>query len=159
VNRILVIIVVVFSCWTTASGKEPYVSLTNYVATAEAVCVCTVERDNGDDTVTVRVERVLKGRLGGTEVLRGETGHCVMQGPVNRFMKSGERYLVFVFDDNRVGRLGGILPVQDGKLVARFVQGFTGTTFDTKTSANALPLTKAIDQITAIAAPAISGSR
>jgi len=151
-NRVIGTIGILLCCSTASLGKEPYVSLTNYVVAAEAICLCTVERDNGDDTVTVRAERVLKGELDGTVVLRGKTGHCVMQGPVNRFMTTGERYVVFVFDDSTVGRLGGILPVKDGRLVARFVQGFTGATFDPKVSADTLSLTAAIDQIAAIAA-------
>ena len=131
-------------------GKEAYVSLSKYVNAAQAICVCTVKADNKDETVTIQVDQILKGKLDRTEILNGDTGHCVMQGPVSRFMKPKERYIVFVFKDNTVGRLGGILPIHNETLDARFMDGFTGTTFDKKQGVNKLALGKAIDQIESI---------
>ena len=128
-------------------GKEAFVSLTNYVTTAEAICVCTVHKDNGDQTVTVEVGQILKGKLEKKEILRGETGHCVVQGPVSQFMKPQERYLVFIFKDNKVGRLGGILPIQDKLLHARLVHGFAGAKLDRKVGAHTIRLEEAIKQI------------
>lgn len=141
---------ILLSFSTASFGREAYVSLADYARRAEAICVCTVEKDDGDKTVTVRVDQALKGALDKTEVLKGETGHCVMHGPVSHFMKPKARFVVFLFKDNTVGRLGGILSVHEDTLVARFVDGFTGTTFDKNLLAHKLPLKNALEQIKAI---------
>jgi len=149
-RKLIVIIAMLFPITTILYGEEAAVSLTDYVTRAEAICVCTVKKDNGDGTVTVRVEKTLKGKLDETVVLKGKTGVCNVNGPVSYFMKPKERYLVFVFKDYIVGRLGGILSIQNETLVTNGIYGFTNTTFDKKQGAHKLSLKKAIDQIRAI---------
>lgn len=135
---------------TVASAKEANVSLTNYVKTAEAICICRAIKINADGTVSARVETTVKGSPGKTVLLKGETGFCAIRGPVGRFMKPGHRYLVFVFKANVVGRLGGILPIEKKTLIARHIDGFTGTKFVKSRGLWMLPLRKALTQIEVI---------
>ena len=136
------------------SAKESYVSLEDYVTGAEAIAICVVEKDNGDGTVTISITETLKGKLEQTEVIQGETGHCVIHGPVSRFMKPTNQYLVFLFKDNTVGRLGGILEIEDEKtLLATYIDGFTGITYHKETHRRTLPLNEAKQQIQALLQP------
>jgi hypothetical protein len=98
------------------SAKESFVSLEDYVAKAEAIAVCVVEKDNGDGSVTANITEVLKGNLDKSVIIQGETGHCIVRGPVSRFMKAENKYLVFLFKGNIVGRRGGILQIEEALL-------------------------------------------
>lgn len=139
-------------CTTSAAlGKEAPVRLRHYVKTAETICICTVTKGNGDGTVTAEVIGSLKGKRKGTVVIRGETGFCVMQGPVSRFMKPGQKHLVFLFKENAVGRLGGILRIDDqDRLIANYIDGFAGTEHDPDKYEHRLPLAEALKQINRI---------
>jgi hypothetical protein len=128
--------------------------LSNYVAQAQSIVIGTVYRHTLDLTVVVAVEQTLKGPPDGQIFLRGETGHCVLDGPVTQFMKPGERFLVFQFKDHAVGRLGGILPAQGTNLMARFIDGFTGGEYDKAAGATVLPLAEAVRQVQAALAVA-----
>ncbi|MHC4648986.1 MAG: hypothetical protein ACYTBJ_26325 [Planctomycetota bacterium] len=140
--------VVLFCITFSAHSKEAYVDLGAYVSGAEAICICSVEKDNGDGTVTANVMNVLKGALPASIVIRGQTGHCVLAGPVSRFMKAGNKYLVFLFENNTVGRLGGILEIdEDRRIVIQFTAGLAGTELDKDGFRRRLPLDEAVKQI------------
>lgn len=151
---IFVLIAMLVLCLGRAEAKEAFVNLADYVATAEAITICTVEKDNGDGTVTVAPGEVLKGTLGARVIVRGETGHCVIRGPVSRFMKPKHRYLVFLFKNHTVGRLGGILEIADNTLFINYIDGFTGTTSVPEKYRRTLPVAKATAQIKALLRPA-----
>ena len=132
-------------------AKEAFVNLGDYVTKAEAIALCVVQKDNGNGTVTASITEILNGDLDQTEVIRGETGHCVIRGSVNRFMKPKNNYLVFLFKDNKVGRLGSIAKVEEGKtLLITYIHGFTGTTFDKENHRQTLPVMEAKAQIKAL---------
>jgi hypothetical protein len=148
-------IVLLFAVFTLlvapAWARESHVKLEDYVKRAEAIAICVVETDNGDGTVTANILEVLKGDLGKTAVIQGDTGHCVIRGPVSRFMKPKNTYLVFLFKSNTVGRLGGILEIEDDKtLLITYIDGFAGTTFDKDNRRRTLPVIEAKDQIQAL---------
>jgi hypothetical protein len=148
--KYIILLFAVFSLLIApACAYERSVNLEEYVTKAEAIAVCVVEKDNGDGSVTASVTETLKGNLDNTEVIRGETGFCVMHGPVSRFMKPNNKYLVFLFQDNTVGRLGGVLEIEDDKtlLVMYYIEGFTGTTHDKETNRRTLPVEEAKQQI------------
>lgn len=130
------------------SAEEAYVSLEEYTRKAIAIAIVEVEKDNSDGSVTVNTTEVFKGSLGAKEVIRGETGFCEVRGSVNRFMIPKNKYLVFLFEDNTVGRLGGILRIEEDKtLLINFINGFTGITLDQKTFSARLPVEEGRRQI------------
>ncbi len=132
-------------------AKEAPVQLKDYVETAKVICVCSVTKAHDDGTVTIKVERNLKGDPAMSIRIRGETGFCVIRGPASRFMNPNRRYLVFLFKDNNVGRLGGIIEINEaGFLLIRYINGFSDTTYDKDVFAHKLLLNKALAQITAI---------
>ena len=129
-------------------AREAQARLSDYARRSAAIIVCTVEKDNGDGTVTVRVNRLLKGALPERVIVSGETGFCVRRGRVSEFVSTGKTYLLFLFEGNRVGRLGGILEIKkQNTLDIRFMTGFEGTEFDRAANAFVLPLAEAERQI------------
>lgn len=89
---------------------ERDVDIYEAVGDAESVVIATVREIRGEQAVVLTVHEWLKGTPtpAGEITLKGETGHCVTGGPVPRFMKPGERFLVFVFPGGKAGRLGHI---------------------------------------------------
>jgi hypothetical protein len=149
-RNLLAAAIILTSLASVASAKEQPADLRDYTTRASDIFIGKVKADHGDGSVTVQVETVLKGDAAGLLVIRGETGFCLMQGPVSQFMHTGKRYLVFLFENQAVGRLGGILAI-DGKMLSiQYMHGFTGTTFDQPTSTQKLPLEQAVSQIKAI---------
>lgn len=131
-----------------AVAKEAPADLKDYVKRSRVICVCKVTKANPDGTVTVDVVSSLKGKKTGAVVIRGKTGFCVVHGPVSRFMKPGQTYLVFLFTDNTVGRLGGILDVEKGRtVVIRYIHGFADADYDKGRQRQTLSLEKAAAQI------------
>lgn len=128
-NKSIFIIIIILSA-SILSAKEKYVSLVGYIKSAEKICICTVQEDNGDGTVSVRVDSVIKGIMADEEIIYGKTGHCIERGYVSRFMHPGKQYLVFLFKNNEVGRLGGIQEIVDDNIFPRFIWGFKGGTKD-----------------------------
>lgn len=131
-----------------ASAKEAPAELEDYVKRSRAICVCKVKKDNGDGSVTANVVSSLKGKQEASVVIRGETGFCAVHGPVSRIMKPGQTYLVFLFKNNQVGRLGGILAIENGRtVVIRYIHGFAATEYDNDRQVQTLPLKKTYSQI------------
>jgi len=127
------------------------VSLTNYVARAQRILFGTVYRHTDDQRVVfapTNTAQVIKGP-NAHAILQGEIGQGTTRAPVTRFMKPGEQFLVFVFPDNTVGSLGGILPVRDGQLVVRSMAGFTGGQTNQADETQFLPLPEALRQVKA----------
>jgi hypothetical protein len=135
-----------------ARAKEPFARLDDYARRADAIAICVVDRDNGDGSVTVSVTRVLKGDLKKAAVIRGNTGFGAGEGPVSRFMAARRKYLVFLFQGDTPGRLGGILAVQEDKtLVFSYLSGFAGVRHDKDNFLiQRLPLADGIKQIGAL---------
>ena len=134
-----------------AFAKEGHVRLDDYAEKAQIICVCTVTKSHDDGSVTAKVERNLKGEPAMLIRIRGETGFCVTRGPVAWFMTSNRRYLVFLFDDNKVGRLGGVVEIdKEGSLLIRHMDGFSDSVYAKEVSAHKLPLENAVGQIQAI---------
>ncbi len=129
-------------------GKELPVNLSRYTKDAEAIGVFTVERALPDGSIAVRTDRLLKGSLPAQTTLHGSTGHCVMRGPVSQFAKPGQQFLIFVFAGQKVGRLGGVLQIENGnEVVLAYVQGFKTQKTATSSGWPRLALSDAIDQI------------
>lgn len=151
--RTLLLILTFVAATSVIRAKEAPVNLHDYVKKANIIATCVIQRDNGDGTVTATIISVLKGNPEKSLTIRGETGHCVLEGPVSRFMKPDQKYLVFLFKDNTVGRLGGILEIEnDETLLVKYIVGFANTVYHRETETVKLALTEAKRQIAALLA-------
>lgn len=115
--------VVLFTA-ASAGAKEAYVNLDQAVGDAEFIVVGTVREATAEQGVRLAVDTWLRGTAtkSGELTVQGETGFCVMRGPVSRFMTVGKRYLVFVLPGGRVGRLGHIQQIgPDGAIAPQYI--------------------------------------
>ncbi len=130
-----------------ANAREKFAELEEYVKNSESICICTVDENNDDGGVAVTVDQILKGSLGKNILIKGNTGHCVIEGPINRFMEPENKYLVFLFKGNTLGRLGGIIKIEDKILIARYIHGFKEGILDQERICWKIPLERGIQQI------------
>jgi len=79
--------------------------------------VVTVKERGSGGSVVVKVDETWKGEKRAGLTVGGETGYCVVQGPADRFLRPGKRYLLFLFEGDTLGRLGGVLEVLPGDRV------------------------------------------
>lgn len=100
-----------------AMAREALADIHRSVGDAEQIFVGQVDEIHEDGWVAFAAERHLKGAEAPRVLVHGETGFCVVHGPVGRFVEPGQRYLVFLFEDGAPGRLGHFQPIgPEGRL-------------------------------------------
>jgi len=117
-SNISLVILGILVCFPGYS-KEAAANLKQSVKDAEHVAIGKVIEIAKDGTVSLKIDKWLKGTptKTGTISLKGSTGFCVMQRSFKDFMKRGERYLVFTFPNGKLGRLGHYQKINpDGNL-------------------------------------------